>query len=45
MEVTSSVTTLAAKENNNYAENDWTRFNEPLLQMIRLWVEDGELGD
>ena len=35
MEVTSSVTTLAAKENNNYAENDWTRFNEPLLQMIR----------
>ena len=35
MEVTNSVTILAAKENNNYAENDWTLFNEPLLQMIR----------
>lgn len=35
MEVTNSVTNLAAKENNNYAENDWTLFNDPLLQMIR----------
>jgi hypothetical protein len=35
MEVTNSVISSAAKENNNYAENDWTLFNDPLLQMIR----------